>query len=277
LTKPGLYKQKLESVNGCDSVVILDLQVIAPVETLIFDTICFGQKITWHGKEYDRSGTYSDTLTSIVTNCDSIVRLVLNVREAIRVEDYKNICFGETYQFGTTEISETGDYTEIFTSVNGCDSIVTLHATILPDLRSTIYKNIAEGESYSDENFLGLTVAGTYTTPYLESVDGCDSTITLVLTVGDVGVAVDNIMANDLVLVPNPVKVDGKLFVQYNFTKEDRNGLIVEVFNSVGQLVYVEEPTVYPIIVDGLSQRGVYLVRITSGNGGVYQSKIVVE
>ena len=189
----------------------------------------------------------------------------------------KKICFGETYQFGTTEISETGDYTETFTSVNGCDSIVTLHATVLPDLRSTIYRNIAEGESYTDENFLGLSEPGTYTSAYLESVDGCDSTITLVLTVGGVGVAVDNIVANDLVLVPNPVKVDGKLFVQSNFTKQDRKGLVVEVFNSIGQLVYVEKPTVYPITIEGLNQRGVYLVRITSGNGNVYQSKVVVE
>ena len=277
LTEPGIYKQKLPSANGCDSVVILDLKVIEPVETLIFDTICYGQKITWRGKEYDRGGTYSDTLTAVLTKCDSIVRLVLNVREEIRVEDYKNICFGETYQFGSQEISKTGDYTEKFISIDGCDSVVTLHATVLPNLRTTIRRNIAEGESYSDENFVGLTVAGTYTTPYLESVDGCDSTITLILTVGDVSVAVDNVVANDLILVPNPVKIDGKLYVQSNFTKEDRNGLVVEVFNSIGQLVYVEEPTAYPIIIEGLNQRGVYLVRITSGRGNIYQSKVVVE
>jgi hypothetical protein len=54
-------------------------------------------------------------------------------------------------------------------------------------------------------------------------------------------------------------------------------GLMVEVFDAVGQRVYVSEPTVYPIAIDALSVRGVYLVRITSGNGNIYQSKIVVK
>ena len=77
--------------------------------------------------------------------------------------------------------------------------------------------------------------------------------------------------------MPNPVKVDGKLLVQANFTAEDKKGMVVEVFNSVGQLVHVERPIVYPITIEGLNHRGVYLVRVTSGNGDIYQSKVVVE
>ena len=42
LTKSGRYKRKLPSVNNCDSVVILDLNVIPVVKQQIFDTICQG-------------------------------------------------------------------------------------------------------------------------------------------------------------------------------------------------------------------------------------------
>ena len=275
LTEAGVYKQKLTAANGCDSVVVLNLSVIPVEEIMVLDTICYGSSVLWNGVEYNRTGVYSDTLVSKLTKCDSIVTLVLHVKEPISVVLNKNICFGETYQFGTQTITESGTYTESFVTEFGCDSIVTLNATVLPDLRTTIKATINDGERYYDDNFEGLSVAGTYTNE-LVSVDGCDSTITLILQVGT-GIAMNNVNLTDLVLVPNPVKADNAFLVQTDFTTEEMLGLMVEVFDAVGQRVYVSEPTVYPIAIDALSVRGVYLVRITSGNGNIYQSKIVVK
>ena len=275
LTEAGVYKQKLTAANGCDSVVVLNLSVTPVEEIMTIDTICYGNSVVWNGVEYDRTGVYSDTLVSKLTGCDSIITLVLYVKEAIRVELTKNICFGESYQFGAQTITETGTYTEQFVTESGCDSIVILKATVLPDLRTTINATIKDGERYYDDNFEGLSVAGTYTNE-LVSVDGCDSTITLILEVGT-GIAMNNVNLTELVLVPNPVKADNAFLVQTDFTTEEMLGLMVEVFDAVGQRVYVSEPTVYPIAIDALSVRGVYLVRITSGNGNIYQSKIVVK
>jgi hypothetical protein len=150
---------------------------------------------------------------------------------------------------------------------------------VLPDYRKTINATIVKGDRYNDNGFVGLSEAGTYTLPLKSKVGDCDSTITLNLRVVDdsTQVAVGNVSAMDLVLVPNPVKSGNTLYVNAEFTKEQTNGLVVEVFNAVGQRVYIDEPYIYPIEITGLIQRGVYLVRITTGDGKLYQSKVVVE
>jgi hypothetical protein len=279
LMQTGVYRQKFTSKNGCDSIVTLALNVVEPQTTTIVDTICFGTTYSFAGKELNRTGMYVDTLVSKVTGCDSIVTLLLTVKDVIRKDAYVNICFGDTYTFGTQTISASGDYIETFETAKGCDSIVTLHATVLPDYRKTINATIVKGNRYNDNGFVGLSEAGTYTLPLKSKVGDCDSTITLNLRVVDdsTQVAVGNVSAMDLVLVPNPVKSGNTLYVNAEFTKEQTNGLVVEVFNAVGQRVYIDEPYIYPIEITGLIQRGVYLVRITTGDGKLYQSKVVVE
>ena len=90
-------------------------------------------------------------------------------------------------------------------------------------------------------------------------------------------VAVDNVTLANLTLVPNPVRVEEQLFVAGEFSAAERNGLIVSVYNAVGQKVYEVEPNNYPIVIDGLQHRGVYVVRVVTGTGDVRQGKIIVE
>lgn len=58
------------------------------------------------------------------------------------------ICNDETYQFGDTLLSESGQYTGTFKSVNNCDSIVSLELVELGVLRDTI-----QGKIFKDEKF----------------------------------------------------------------------------------------------------------------------------
>ena len=330
LTEPGRYKQKVTSANGCDSVIVLNLSTTPTQRVTTMDTICHGTSLMWNGKEYNRTGVYGDTLISSL-GCDSIVTLILKVNDPIEVEEYVNICYGESYTFGSQTITETCDVRETFKTADGCDSIVLLHATVLPDYRLILNEFIKEGEKYSGHGFDGLSKTGTYSLP-LTSKDDCDSTIVLNLTVltGDTtyvdftittdnlpyeyesisydestapgvyvdtitvvkdeavyvivhtltitqGTAVDDTRNFDLIMVPNPLKVNSTLFINADFTDVEREGLLVEVFNAVGQRIYVETPTIYPIAVEGLNTTGVYVVRVITGNGKSYLDKVIVE
>jgi hypothetical protein len=332
LTKAGVYKQKLVAANGCDSVVTLNLTITPIAQEMFFDTICFGAVYTWNGKEYNRSGSYTETLVSKVTGCDSVVTLMLKVNDALTSTSTVEICFGGSYQFGAQTITQSGTYTETFETADGCDSIVTLNAVVLPDYRQTFNEVICAGEQFTGHGFNNVTRAGSYSLP-LTSVNGCDSTVTLNLTVlsGDtvavsqtistadlpyeyqgkvypVGtkpgvyvdtinvstgncddviiltltieqskVSVDNVAAVDLTMVPNPVRIAETLTIVGEFTAAEREGLVLTVFNAVGQKVYEAEPDNYPIVVDGLHHRGVYIVRIVTGAGDVRQGKVIVE
>lgn len=332
LTKAGVYKQKHVSANGCDSVVILNLLVTPIPQEMFFDTICFGSVYTWNGKEYDRSGAYTETLVSKVTGCDSIVTLMLKVNDALTSKSTIQICYGGSYQFGNQTITKSGEYTETFVTADGCDSIVTLNAIVLPEYRQIFNEIICEGEEFTGHGFNNVTRAGTYPL-YLKSVTGCDSTVILNLTVlsGDttkvkqkittadlpyeyegkvypvgtkpgvyvdtivvstencdnvviltltieaVSVDVDGIVLTDLTMVPNPVRVYEELTILGEFSDSEQNGLVVKVFNTVGQKVYESEPESYPITINGLEQRGVYIVQIVTGTGVVHKGKVIVE
>ncbi len=332
ITEAGRYKQKVRSANGCDSVIILNLTTTPIQRVTTADTICSGAPYIWNGRELTRTGIYTDTLISVVTNCDSIVMLALKVNDPIETAMSVNICYGNTYEFGSQVITKTGNYKEIFKTVDGCDSIVLLNATVLPDYRLVLNETIKKGEKYKGHGFDGLSKSGTYTLP-LKSKDGCDSTVTLNLTVLDgdttyveftittddlpydyetihygedtkpgvyvdtivitdkngdkyvvvhkltieAGTAVEEVRAIDLIMVPNPVHVNGTLFINAEFTTEERDGLVVEVFNSIGQRVYMDTPFVYPIAINGLNATGVYVVRVVTGNGKSYFGKVIVE
>jgi hypothetical protein len=121
-----------------------------------------------------------------------------------------------------------------------------------------------------------LFFTGVYVDTINVSTGECDDVIILTLTI-DEFVAVDNVTLANLTLVPNPVRVEEQLFVAGEFSAAERNGLIVSVYNAVGQKVYEVEPNNYPIVIDGLQHRGVYVVRVVTGTGDVRQGKIIVE
>ena len=101
--------------------------------------------------------------------------------------------------------------------------------------------------------------------------------IILTLTIEQSKVGVDGVAVFELAMVPNPVRVSEVLTVVGEFSEVERQGLIVTVLNAVGQKVYEDEPSTCPILIEGLQQRGVYIVRIVTGTGDVRQGKVIVE
>jgi hypothetical protein len=74
----GVYRRKLTSIHGCDSIISLYLTVTPRTygEDLQV-AICAGETYTWHGKTYSRAGIYRDTLVS-AAGCDSIETLIIS-------------------------------------------------------------------------------------------------------------------------------------------------------------------------------------------------------
>lgn len=77
-TRAGVYRRKLQSVESCDSLITLYLNVAPIIRTDAQEqTICPGEAYIWNGKQYNRAGIYRDTLISMYS-CDSIETLVLS-------------------------------------------------------------------------------------------------------------------------------------------------------------------------------------------------------
>ena len=183
LTTSGIYKETFTNAAGCDSIVTLTLKVAEVSYKDIEETICEGIAYKFGTQVLTTSGIYKETFTN-AAGCDSIVTLTLKVAEVSYKDIEETICEGTNYKFGTQTLSSSGIYKETFTSVDGCDSIVTLTLKVADVYNKTIEEFICEGDSYKFGTQT-LSSSGTYKETFT-SVDGCDSIVTLTLKVGEI-------------------------------------------------------------------------------------------
>ncbi|MEE0900428.1 MAG: T9SS type A sorting domain-containing protein, partial [Bacteroidales bacterium] len=228
--------------------------------TPISATICQGQVYTENGFNVSEAGVYTQTLTS-VNGCDSIVTLTLNVNPIYNTELTATICEGSVYTENNFNVSEAGVYTQNLTSVNGCDSIVTLTVSVNPTFDTTINATINTGETYAEFGF-NESESGTYF-QNLQTVNGCDSTITLNLTVNSSLYDVAELA--EITFYPNPTS--GKV----TFSKEIEK---IEVIDNIGKIVMRFFDT-NEINIETLPS-GAYYLRMTIGDKTIMR-KVIKE
>lgn len=173
----GTQTVTLQSSLGCDSIVTLHLSVSDNIMTEIWKQVC--DSYVWNGTTYSASGTYTQTFTSSY-GCDSIVTLHLTVSDDIQTDFSREAC--ESYIWNGVTYNVSGDYTQTFTTAQGCDSIVTLHLTIYHAQTGEDYLAICDDELPYLWQGVVFTAAGTRTVT-LQTAHGCDSVVTLHLTV----------------------------------------------------------------------------------------------
>jgi len=179
LTTPGTYKDTLTGVNSCDSIVTLTLSLKTVATNAISASICPGSSLDFGGNNLTTAGTYKDTLTGS-NGCDSIVTLTLSLKAVTTGAVSASICPGSSYDFGGKNLTAAGTYKDTVTGSNGCDSIVTLTLSLKSTSASSKSASICPGFTYAFGGKL-LSQAGTYKDT-LTGVNGCDSIVTLTLT-----------------------------------------------------------------------------------------------
>lgn len=155
-------------------------QLCTPISVNQDITLCFGEVYQFEGQIFDEVGTYQVNLIS-ASGCDSIVNLNVTVLPQNNFNQSASICAGDIFTVGTTQYDQSGVYTTYLQSVEGCDSLVITDLTVLAPIETQQSLEICSGESLQ----VGTTVytaSGTYS-DILQSVDGCDSTVTTVLLV----------------------------------------------------------------------------------------------
>jgi len=130
---PGNYSVSIPLNTGCDSVVNLDLMVLIPDTTFLFETICHDSTFTVGDSIYSENGVYINSF-STSNFCDSLVKLELTVLLELITEIDSIICLGDTVSIGNSKLTETGIYEIHTSSINNCDSLIRVDLTVLnPD------------------------------------------------------------------------------------------------------------------------------------------------
>lgn len=175
----GLYTQNIQLINGCDSVINLNLIVNPSYNDTIFAKIFNGQTYNQFGFNETNKGFYTQNLQTTI-GCDSIVNLSLSF-EPIYVDTISaSICQGQTYTLYGFNEDSIGFYTQSLITSEGFDSIINLNLMVNPIYNDTVYAEICNGDTYNQFGF-NESAAGLYTKS-LQTTKGCDSIINLSLT-----------------------------------------------------------------------------------------------
>ncbi|MEP7377679.1 MAG: Ig-like domain repeat protein, partial [Chitinophagaceae bacterium] len=193
LTASGTYTVLLKNSHGCDSTVTLHLSVNPKFTSTQNITICQNElPYNWHSQSLNAAGTYTAALQSI-SGCDSTVTLHLAVNPDVSSTQNITVCQNALpYSWNNQSIPGDGTYTVVLQNSHGCDSTVTLHLTVNPDVSSTQNITICQNALPYSWNNQSIPGDGTYSV-VLQNIHGCDSTVTLHLTVNSKVTSTQNI------------------------------------------------------------------------------------
>ena len=178
----------LTNSNGCDSIITLDLTIKETSYGTDVQEYC--DSYTWiDGITYftsNNSATF--TLTNNV-GCDSIITLNLTINETTYGIDVQESCNSFIWIDGNTYTASNNSATHTLINNVGCDSIVTLNLTIFNSY-SVVDSQVhcqpftwINGVTYSSSNNTAIYNANT--------INGCDSIITLNLTINNPSIGTD--------------------------------------------------------------------------------------
>ncbi|NND09201.1 MAG: gliding motility-associated C-terminal domain-containing protein, partial [Saprospiraceae bacterium] len=98
ISESGIYRDTVLSSAGCDSIIILDLQVVTTIESSESFTICEGDSVLIGGIYYSDQVILRDTFLS-TQGCDSVITYEVIVQPGVQlVGSDVTICEGESVE-----------------------------------------------------------------------------------------------------------------------------------------------------------------------------------
>ena len=246
----GTYVKTLVNAAGCDSIAKLVLVIKDTTTSTTNAAVCNNQlPYLWNGINYNLAGTYVKTLVN-AAGCDSIAKLVLVVSNILTGTTTLTICDNQVpFLWNGNTCLTSGTYSANLKSVTGCDSIATLLLTVSSKLSSITNKTICSDQLPLSWNNINYTLGGTYSVT-LKSVAGCDSIVTLILTI--------NTTPSIPALSSNSPLCSGKTLL---LTATSLNAVSYKWVTPNGQQLTIQNPSINNV---SLANSGAYSVTATA-------------
>ena len=182
-TQAGTQPAVLTAASGADSVVLMTVTLI-PTTYGTFDTAVVENELPYHFHSLtcDSAGVYVDTLEN-AAGCDSVLTLNLTVWPNVTATDYDTVCERELpFTWNDSIFTEAGMKTTTILAHTGADSTVTMILSVIPTTYGTFDTTVVENALPLHYHSLVCDSEGVYTDT-LENVAGCDSILTLNLSI----------------------------------------------------------------------------------------------
>lgn len=193
-TTSGTYTATYQNVLGCDSVVTLDLTVGYSTVDVVNVQSCGSYIWEENGESYTTSGTYYFSKHIDGEPCDAMYQLNLTVQPEINLLQTETACGSYTWPVNGNTYTSSGMYNGYLTNSTGCDTLVTLDLVINEPIQSTDLINTCD-PTYTWVNGVTYTTNNNTATMVYQSVNGCDSIVTLDLNFYDVQTATETVIS----------------------------------------------------------------------------------
>ncbi|HIP31638.1 MAG TPA: hypothetical protein EYG86_02635, partial [Crocinitomicaceae bacterium] len=257
-TTAGIYYDSLTTVNGCDSILQTTLLINPTYAMNTTASICSGDSIYLENTYQTIAGIYSDTLPSI-NGCDSIVLTTLTINPTFITNLNVAICQGDSLFVGGAFQNSAGIYTDVLSTVSGCDSTINTTINVNPIVSNSLSPlTICENDSafiFGNYQFL----AGIYDSLIPNgSVNGCDSIVYQQLIINPIYAISDvaNICQGDSILLGGSYQTTAGAYIDNLQTVNGCDSIITTTL--VINPVYTNSITVEICEGDSLFVSGAY-------------------
>lgn len=194
-TTTGIYADTLQNASGCDSIISIDLTIFTPTTaSLTVDECDF--YVSPSGNTWITSGMYTDIIPN-TDGCDSIISIDLNISNSSNVIFQAADCESYTSPSGDFVWTSSGLYQDTIQNAAGCDSVMSIDLTILTPSFATIADSVC-GSYLSPSGTYEWTSSGMYADT-IPNAAGCDSILTIDLTVYSIDNTVSPLSSTELV------------------------------------------------------------------------------
>lgn len=176
----GIFDQELNSAENCDSILTIQIELLENPTEEIELLICGGDSLELNGETFSQSGEYQQILES-ANGCDSLLTIQLGLFPVTSDTISASICEDESYEFAGEELMESGEYSQVLTSINGCDSTIVLMLESLNNSSSNVDLDVCLGEDLEYNGVMYNTEGEFLQTT--EAANGCDSSIFITINV----------------------------------------------------------------------------------------------
>jgi hypothetical protein len=184
----GTYSVTVFNTNGCSG-TSAGTVVTVKNSTASTDIQTACESFTWmDGNTYTASNTTATHTIANAAGCDSVITLNLTIKNNSSSTDVQTACESFTWMDGNTYTATNTTATHTIPNAAGCDSVITLNLTIKNNSSSTDVQTACESFTWMDgTTYTSSNNTSTYTIP---NTAGCDSVITLNLTINTVDASV---------------------------------------------------------------------------------------
>lgn len=214
----------LVNAAGCDSIVTYSLTVYWNGSTVVDSTVCEDMlPVAWNHRIFTAAGTQFDTLLT-VDGADSLIAMTLHVNPIYNDTIPLSICDNQTLTFEDTLYTgaDAGLHPHLLQTVAGCDSLRVLSLSVNATTTGDTVANVCDSLEWYDSTY---TLNTEYPTHLTVNAAGCDSTVTLHLTVRH---STDTVIHDTIVENLLPYPFNGTTFAT------DTTDALVTIPNAAG-------------------------------------------